>query len=80
MIWFLANWRVVAAGGLVAALAYGAWHINDRAYDRGYAARVAEESTATKERTDAANRADDTARRCAADPGCRLQNDGYRRD
>ncbi|CAH1661572.1 conserved hypothetical protein [Hyphomicrobiales bacterium] len=78
--WPFANWRLIAAAGIFAVLAYGAWEINDRAYDRGYAARVTEETTATKERTNAANRADDAARRCAADPGCRLQNDGYRRD
>lgn len=46
----------------------------------GYAKHVAEITILAKENTDAANRADDAARRCSADPTCSLSNDGYRRD
>lgn len=74
------NLKLVIAAAVLAALALAGWRIGDRAYDRGYGARVAEEAAVIKERTDAATRADDDARRCAADPGCRLQDDGYRRD
>lgn len=46
----------------------------------GYAKHVSEIALIAKEKTDAANRADDAARRCSADPACSLSNDGYRRD
>lgn len=46
----------------------------------GYDKHVVEVTLIAKEKTDAANLADDAARRCAADPACSLSNDGYRRD
>lgn len=36
--------------------------------------------TKEAERVKAATDADDGSRRCALDPGCRLRNDGWRRD
>lgn len=75
-----ANWRILLTLLAPILLAIIAWGIDGHGYDRGYAARVAEEATIIRERTDAANRADDDARRCAADPACRLSNDGWRRD
>lgn len=49
-------------------------------YQQGYDARIADEARAIKEKVDASNRADDAARRCSADPACRLRVDPYRRD
>ena len=43
-------------------------------------AGIADEARVAQEKLDATNRANDAARKCAADPACRLQNDGYRRD
>ncbi len=76
----LANWRIVLAVGLVLAAGLVVWRANDAAYDRGRADVIAEQVQAERERTNDANAADDAARRCAADPTCRLQSDGYRRD
>jgi len=74
------HWRVVAALGVIAALALLAWRINDKAFDRGKASVVADQIQTERRLTDDANRADADARRCAADPACRMQNDGHRRD
>jgi len=80
MTWLLANWRIVAAAGVLAALSLAAWRINDMAYERGKASVVADQIQIERRLTDDANRADADARRCAADPACRMQNDGHRRD
>ncbi|MFD2678176.1 hypothetical protein [Camelimonas lactis] len=80
MTWLLANWRIGAAAGVLAALALAAWRINDMAYERGKASVVADQITKERRLTDDANRADADARRCAADPACRMQSDGWRRD
>lgn len=76
----LTHWRTVAALGAVAVLALLAWRINDLAYERGKADVLAERIQIERRLTDEANRADADARRCAADPACRLQSDGWRRD
>lgn len=77
---FLANWKLVLVG--LALLGAGALvlKINNDAYDRGYAAYQAEVAAATREKTDAANRADSDAARCSLDPACRLRDDGFKRD
>lgn len=80
LAWALANWKLIAAGAVVAALAAGAITINNRAYERCYATHQAEQAAKTQEKTDAANRANDDAARCALDPACRLRDDGYRRE
>lgn len=46
----------------------------------GKAVCVASSYSITLEKNNAASHADDAARRCAADPACRLSNDGYKRD
>ena len=46
----------------------------------GRASYAAQATQQLKEKSDAASKADDDARRCASDPDCRLSNDGYRRD
>lgn len=78
--WCKANWKLVAAGLVLAALAWGAWQIDAAATDRCEAGFEAREARHLKEQTNAANAADDAARRCAGDPACRLSDDGYRRD
>jgi len=80
MTWLAGNWRIVAALGILAALALVVWRINDMAYDRGKASVVADQIQTERRLTDEANRADADARRCAADPECLRQNDGWRRD
>lgn len=76
----LANWRLALGVAAVIGLGLAAWRIDSRAYERGRTSALAEQAAVIRERTDAANRADDAARRCAGDPACRLQDDGYRRD
>ncbi|MFG1409494.1 hypothetical protein V5G24_00140 [Xanthobacter sp. VTT E-85241] len=76
----IANWRLVAAGLALLGLAAGAITINNRAYERGYAARAAEGAALDAEKNNAATRADDDARRCSLDADCRMRNDGYKRD
>lgn len=78
--WISASWRIVLA--CVAAVAiFGAlaWW-DHRAYQRGYDAYKSEAEHAERERTNAANHADDDARKCALDPDCRMRDDGFRRD
>lgn len=76
----LNNWRLIAIGGI--ALALVVWHKVEvsRAWHAGRAALVAEQAAEAKRRNDNAQEADAAARRCAADPACRLQDDGHRRD
>lgn len=75
-------WLIGAGLAAAVALAVGAmaWTINDRAYDRGYAARAAEAEAETRRRLKDVTDADEAHRACAADPHCRLQSDGFRRD
>ncbi|MEP9368645.1 hypothetical protein [Xanthobacter sp. VNH20] len=84
LAWALANWKLVAAGAafvaVIGALAAAGITINNRAYERGYATHQAEQAVISQEKTNAANRADDAAARCALDPDCRLRDDGYRRE
>lgn len=84
LAWALANWKLVAAGAafvaITGALAAGALTINNRAYERGYATHQAEQAAQIQEKTNAANRADDAAARCALDPDCRMRDDGWRRE
>lgn len=80
LAWALANWRLIAAGAVLVALAAGAVTLNNRAYERGYASHQAEQAAQIQEKTNAANRADDLAVRCSLDPTCRLRDDGFRRE
>lgn len=74
------NLKLIAAGAFAIGILAAVWWIDGTAYDRGYNSRVAEEAALIQEKSNAANRADDAARRCAADPTCRLSDDIYRRD
>jgi len=78
MTWLQIKLALKVAAVLTAG--WFAWSWNDRAWQRGYDARIAEETATVKEKTDAANRADGDAARCVLDPACRVQNDGFRRD
>jgi hypothetical protein len=69
---------VLAAAVLAAAGIYAGWR--HAVYQAGQDSVRAEITAHDKERTDAANRADDAAGRCARDPDCRMQDDGFRRD
>lgn len=88
MIAFLARlfgiqgWLIGAglAAAVLSALGYAAWTINDRAFERGHAAYAAEIEADIKRRLQDAADADEAHRACAADAGCRLQPDGFRRD
>jgi hypothetical protein len=66
----------VIALALFGALA-GAVHQIRKSGEDALIARQAEE---TARRTQDANRADETARRCSADPACGGLSDGFRRD
>jgi hypothetical protein len=69
-------WAGIAiAGALVAAGSY----IHHSAYQAGYQAHEAREAQIIKDKTDAANAADNAAVRCAADPTCRMRPDQYLR-
>jgi F0F1-type ATP synthase membrane subunit b/b' len=66
----------VAALAIMAALG-GVYHTIRKSGEDALKARQAEEIS---RRIDDANRADETARRCAADPSCGSMSDGFRRD
>lgn len=66
----------IIAGLLGVALGWYTVHTRNQALLAERARVQAEEQA----RVDKANKADDAARRCAADPRCRLLNDGFRRD
>ena len=78
--WLLTNWRVALAVLAVVGAGLLVLKVENDAYRRGEAACAAQAAAADRERTDAANRADDDARRCLLDPDCRLRDDGFRRD
>ena len=82
MAWGFAktHWRSLSIA--FALLALFAWHkIEVRsAYKEGRAAILAEQAAEAKRRDDNAKAADDDSRKCAADPSCRLRDDGWRRD
>lgn len=67
---------------LIAAIAaVGLLIHTDRSADRrGYERRVAEENAAILKRASDATRADADHNRCAANPDCLRQQDGWRRD
>lgn len=74
------NWRSIAL--VVAFVALFGWHKVQvwSAYKEGRAAVIAEQAKEAQRRDDNAKAADDDARKCAADPTCRLRDDGWRRD
>ena len=80
MTWAIANWRLLAGVAAGLALIAAVWWIDSRGYERGKSAALIEQSAKDRRLTDEANRADADARRCAADPACRMQSDGWRRD
>lgn len=75
-----ANWKPIAI--VIGLLGLWTWHkieVN-KAWHAGRAALIAEQAEEAKRRNADAQAADAAARRCAADPACRLQDDGHRRD
>lgn len=75
-----ANWKAI--GIVVGLLALVAWHkiqVN-QAWHAGRDALIAEQAEEAKRRNADAQAADAAARKCSADPACRLQDDGHRRD
>lgn len=75
-----ANWKIFAV--IAGTLGLLAWHkieVN-RSWYAGRAALKAEQVEEAKRRNADAQEADAAARRCTADPACRLQDDGFRRD
>lgn len=80
MVLLLRHWRI--AFFVVGFLSVWGWHrykINE-AWSDGRNALIEEQVEDAKRRNADAEKADADARRCAADPGCRVQNDGFRRD
>jgi hypothetical protein len=75
-----ANWKPVAAAGVV--LFGVVWHKLQvqEAWTAGRAALLAEQAEEAKRRNENAQAADAVARKCAANPACRLLDDGHRRD
>lgn len=75
-----AYWKPLAlVAGVLALIGWHKWEVS-RAWHAGRAALVAEQAEEAKKRGSDAQKADDAARRCSADPACRLQDDGHRRD
>lgn len=75
-----ANWKIIAAVSAIVLL--WTWHkieVN-KAWYAGRSALIAEQVEEAKRRNADAQAADAAARKCAADPACRLQDDGHRRD
>lgn len=75
-----AHWRSLSIA--FALLALFAWHKIEvgKAYREGRAAIIAEQAREAQRRDENAKTAEDDARQCAADPSCRLRDDGWRRD
>lgn len=71
--------RLALCAALAAALIAGAGLLHHKIYAEGYAACLADAASIAREKTDAANKADDAARRCFNDPACRLSDDGFER-
>lgn len=80
LLFALKNWRLIAIAAAVLAVAIFLWRWDSAAYDRGYAGHQSKVIGITQEKTDAAQKADEAARACATDDGCRLSDDGFRRD
>lgn len=66
--------------GLAAVILTGVWFVYNEGKRNGAASVRSEIAAENKRRLDRAILADDDAKRCAADPSCRLQSDGFRRD
>lgn len=75
-----ANWKAI--GLVVGFLAVLGWHQLQihKAWRAGREALIAEQAEEAKRRNADAQNADAAARKCSADPACRLQDDGHRRD
>jgi len=73
-------WKPIAAGIAALLIIAACWRIHDAIWQAGYDARTAQAAAEVQRKLHDANLADDASRRCAADPACRLSNDGYRRD
>ena len=73
-------WRLYIYGGVAAVMITFVTFIYFKGRADGYASYAASVAQQLKEKSDAVNQADDLARRCAADPECRVRDDGYRRD
>lgn len=76
--WLLSPLGRGFTAGLVILLLMG-WLYQQGRRD-GAAAVRAEIAAENARRLNDATRADDASRKCAADPVCRLSNDGFRRD
>lgn len=66
-------------GAAAAGLAAAVW-IFGAVKDLGRQEERAERAAVVQRKLENATIADDAATRCLADPGCRLSDDGYRRD
>jgi hypothetical protein len=69
--------RIAVVAGVIIT---GLWFVYREGRKNGEASVRAEIAAENKRRLDRAILADDDAKRCAADPSCRLQSDGFRRD
>lgn len=72
------GWRSIMAVIVALVIGFGAGYIHGRS--AGIASTVAAQAGKIQERLKDAAQAHDAMQRCLADPGCRLQSDGYRRD
>lgn len=80
LLLLLSHWRALAVAAGAIALVLAAWRWDAAAVRRGYEACRAEIIAAEERRTEDATDADEAARRCAADPECRMRRDPFRRD
>lgn len=75
-----ANWKFIAiAAGILALVGWHQLQVS-KAWHLGRKALLAEQAEEAKRRNADAQEADAAARKCAADPSCRMQDDGFRRD
>lgn len=77
-----AAWKFRVPLAALAAALFLVWSyyaVDDAGYKRGYETRVAEEAAEAKKRVEDATKADENARRCAADPECRMRSDEWER-
>lgn len=69
---------ILIVAAIMAVIGAATWAFK-ATYNAGWNAREVEIQAENQRRTRDANQADDAARRCAANPDCRLSDDGYER-
>lgn len=76
------GWQVRAAlfAGAIAAILFGVYQVYSAGWRDGRNALIAEQARIVADKLKGAADADEASRACAANPDCRMRNDGFRRD